>query len=112
MAEGNLPSLASALVLSIRQELDITASRSEFNSVKTISVDVPDAIYEEMLQRAKQTGQNTQDLLRAAVELVHKQAPQSRRTSVLMLRPLDLGKPLRPLNHDDLLGEMLNGNGH
>jgi hypothetical protein len=85
----------------------------DFIGVKTISVDVPDAVYQDIAQRAQQTGQNAEDLLRAAMEIVRSHPPQPRRTSVLALKPLDLGKPLIPLNnHDDLLGEMLNGNGH
>ena len=82
--------------------------------MKTISVNVPDAVYQDLLDCARQTGKSAEDLVSAAVEAMDmhwKQVPQRRR-SVLSLKPLDLGKMLRPLStEDDVFGEMLNGNG-
>ena len=83
--------------------------------MKTISVTVPDGVYQDLQDYARQKGRSAEDLVRAAVETLKfssKQQPASG-TSALSLKPLDLGKMLRPLvSDDDLLGEMLDGNGH
>lgn len=83
--------------------------------MKTISVNVPDGVYEDLQDYARQKGRSAEDLVRAAVETLKFSSNQQPvpRTSALALRPLDLGKVLHPLNgNDDLLGDMLDGNGH
>ena len=52
------------------------------------------------------------NFIREAMELFRNQRIRPR-TSVAALKPLNLGKTLRPLtNRDDLLGEMLNDPRH
>ena len=78
--------------------------------MKTIYVTVPDGVYQDLQDYARQKGRSAEDLVRAAVETLKfssKQQPAAG-TSALSLKPLDLGKMLRPLvSDDDLLGEML-----
>jgi hypothetical protein len=95
--------------------LDRLAIKSDDNGVKTISVNVPDKVYQDLQEYAQQKGRSAEDLVRAAVEMLRfssKEQPAAG-TSALSLKPLDLGKMLPPLtSDDDLLGEMLDGNGH
>ena len=83
--------------------------------MKTISVTVPDKVYEDLQDYARQNGRSAEDLVRAAVETLKfsRKQQSAAGASALSLKPLDLGKMLRPLiRDDDLLGEMLDGNGH
>jgi hypothetical protein len=76
--------------------------------MKTISVNVSEPVYEEFMSHARRTDRTAAELIREAMEIFrhHRIRP---RTSLAALKPLNLGKTLRPLsNRHDLLGEMLN----
>jgi hypothetical protein len=73
--------------------------------MKTISIQLPDHIYQAVTQYAQDHNQSAAQVVVEAVNrwrLERQQAPPS----LLSLPPLDLG-PMRPLADDDLLGEML-----
>ncbi len=75
--------------------------------MKTISVNVSEPVYEEFMQHAQRTDRTAAELIREAMELFRSQRIHPR-TSLAALKPLNLGKTLKPLsNRDDLLGEML-----
>ena len=75
--------------------------------MKTISVNVSEPVYEAFLDHAQRTDRTAAELIREAMELFRQERIQPR-TSLAALKPLDLGKSLRPLSsRDDLLGEML-----
>lgn len=75
--------------------------------MKTISVNVSEPVYEDFMQHAQRTDRTAAELIREAMELFRNERIRPR-TSLANLKPLDLGKPLKPLSHrDDLLGEML-----
>ena len=59
------------------------------------------------MEHAQRTDRTAAELIREAMELFRSQRIRPR-TSLAALKPLDLGKTLRPLaSRDDLLGEML-----
>lgn len=59
------------------------------------------------MEHAQRTDRTAAELIREAMELFRNQRIRPR-TSLTALKPLDLGKTLRPLtSRDDLLGEML-----
>jgi hypothetical protein len=75
--------------------------------MKTISVNVSEPVYDDFMAHAQRTDRTAAELIREAMELFRSQRIRPR-TSLATLKPLDLGKPLRPLaKRDDLLGEML-----
>lgn len=75
--------------------------------MKTISVNVSEPVYEDFQEHARRTDRTAAELIREAMELFRNQRIRPR-TSLAALRPLNLGKTLRPLtNRDDLLEEML-----
>ena len=75
--------------------------------MKTISVNVSEPVYEEFMRHAQRTDRTAAELIREAMDLFRRERIQPQ-TSLAQLKPLDLGKPLRPLTRrDDLLGEML-----
>jgi hypothetical protein len=75
--------------------------------MKTISVNVSQPVYEDFRQHAHRTDRTAAELIREAMELFRNQRIRPR-TSLAALRPLNLGKTLKPLSiRDDLLGEML-----
>ena len=75
--------------------------------MKTISVNVSEPVYEEFMEHARRTDRKAAELIREAMELFRNQRIRPR-TSVAALKPLKLGKTLRPITtRDDLLGEML-----
>lgn len=79
--------------------------------MKTISINLPDALYQYLEEHARRKGQEAEDLVLAAVEALATNGPLS--ASVLALKALDLGKMIQPLcKDDDLLGEMLDGHRH
>jgi hypothetical protein len=80
--------------------------------MKTISVNVSEPVYGDFIAHANRTDRTAAELIREAMELFRNQRIRPR-TSLAALRPLNLGKPLRPLtSRDDLLGEMLNDSRH
>ena len=59
------------------------------------------------MDHARRTDRTAAELIREAMELYRDQRIR-RRTSLAALKPMNLGKTLRPLTSgDDLLGEML-----
>jgi hypothetical protein len=75
--------------------------------MKTISVNVSEPVYEDFMQHAQRTDRTAAELIREAMELFRSQRIRPR-TSLAVLKPLNLGKTLRPLSkRDDPLGEML-----
>ena len=75
--------------------------------MKTISVNISEPVYEDFIEHARRTDRTAAELIREAMELFRNERIR-KRTSIAVLKPLDLGKTLRPLSgRDDLLGEML-----
>jgi hypothetical protein len=75
--------------------------------MKTISVNVSEPVYRDFMMHARQTDRTASELIRQAMEMFRDQRIH-KRTSLSTLKPLRLGKVLRPLRRDDdLLGEML-----
>lgn len=75
--------------------------------MKTISVNVSEPVYEDFMQYARRTDRTAAELIREAMELFRNQRIHPR-TSLASLKPLVLGKTLKPFSgRDDLLGEML-----
>jgi hypothetical protein len=75
--------------------------------MKTISVNVSEPVYDDFMQHAQRTDRTAAELIREAMELFRNQRIRPH-TSLAELKPLNLGKTLKPLSsRDDLLGEML-----
>jgi hypothetical protein len=75
--------------------------------MKTISVNVSEPVYEDFMEHAQRTDRTAAELIREAMDLFRNERIRPR-TSLVALKPLKLGKTLRPLSgRDDLLGEML-----
>jgi hypothetical protein len=75
--------------------------------MKTISVNVSEPVYEDFMAHAQRTDRTAAELIREAMDLFRNERIRPR-TSLAALKPLNLGKTLRPLSsRDDLLGEML-----
>ena len=75
--------------------------------MKTISVNVSEPVYEDFMQHARRTDRTAAELIREAMDLFRRERIRPR-TSLRKLKPLQLGKTLKPLSsRDDLLGEML-----
>ena len=75
--------------------------------MKTISVNVSEPVYEDFMEHAHRTDRTAAQLIREAMDLFRRERIRPR-TSLANLKPLNLGKTLKPLSsRDDLLGEML-----
>ena len=75
--------------------------------MKTISVNVSEPVYEDFIEHARRTDRTAAELIREAMDLFRNERIRPR-TSLAALKPLNLGRTLRPLSsRDDLLGEML-----
>ena len=75
--------------------------------MKTISVNVSEPVYEDFMEHAQRTDRTAAELIREAMDLFRREHIRPR-TSLADLKPLNLGKTLKPLSsRDDLLGEML-----
>jgi len=75
--------------------------------MKTISVNISEPVYNDFVEHARRTDRTAAELIREAMELFRSQRIRPR-TSVASIKPLDLGKVLRPLkNREDIPGEML-----
>lgn len=75
--------------------------------MKTISVNVSEPVYEDFMEHAQRTDRTAAELIREAMDLFRRERIRPR-TSLAELKPLHLGKTLKPLSgRDDLLGEML-----
>ena len=78
-----------------------------FQCMKTITINVSDAIYQDFAHEAKRVRRPTAELIRQAMERFHEER-LVRRTSLRNLRPFDAGGPVQPISSDDdVLGEML-----
>lgn len=77
--------------------------------MKTITVNVSEPTYREFQEYARRKDRKTSELIREAMELYREHNIQdSGSRSLRDLRPLSLGKVLRPLDaEDDLLAEMV-----
>lgn len=79
--------------------------------MKTITVNVSEPVYRDFQEHARVNDRTTSELIREAMELYRDQHIRSR-TNLRDLRPLSLGKVLKPLGpEDDLLEEMLDAQG-
>jgi hypothetical protein len=75
--------------------------------MKTISVNISEPVYKDFVEHARKTDRTAAELIREAMELFRDQRIRPR-TSIAGLKPVNLGKTLRPLTRrDDILGEML-----
>jgi len=75
--------------------------------MKTITVNVSEAVYSDFQQFARKADRKASELIREAMELYRQQHMQ-RRTSLRDRRPTSVGGPIQPVTgKDDLLGEML-----
>jgi hypothetical protein len=75
--------------------------------MKTISVNVSEPVYEDFMEYARKQDRTAAELIREAMEQFRNERMRGRQ-SLLDLKPLKLGKPLRDLSKkDDLLEEML-----
>ena len=75
--------------------------------MKTISINISEPVYEDFVDYARRTDRTAAELIREAMELFRNQRIRPR-TSIAGLKPLNLGKALRPfIGRDDILGEML-----
>ncbi len=75
--------------------------------MKTITVQVPEAVYADFQQFARRADRKAAELIREAMELYRQQHMQHR-TSLRDRLPTSVGGPIQPLSSgDDLLGEML-----
>ena len=75
--------------------------------MKTITVNVSEAVYEEFRQFAARMNRKASELIREAME-AYRQQHMERRTSLLDRLPASVGGPIRPITGaDDILGEML-----
>lgn len=75
--------------------------------MKTITINVSEAAYEEFRRAARSQGRPTAELIREAMESYRRQHLHPR-GDLRGFRPRSLGRVLRPLEaRDDLLAEML-----
>jgi len=75
--------------------------------MKTISVNVSEPVYEDFMQHAQRTDRTAAELIREAMDLFRKERIRPR-TSLRDLKPLNLGKTIKPLlRRDDLLADMM-----
>ena len=80
--------------------------------MKPITVNVPEPVYRDLQSYARTHDRTTSELIREALT-AYRDRLLSTRQSLKTLRPLDLGKMRRPLGpEDDLLGEMMDAEGH
>jgi len=75
--------------------------------MKTITINLPEPVYNEFKAYAKRTDRKTSELIREAMERYRDMQFLST-TSICDLPPLNVGKVLAPLTReDDLLEDML-----
>lgn len=76
-------------------------------TMRTITLSVPELVYEEFREHARKTERKTAELIREAMELYRQERIQ-RLTSLKDRQPTSVGGPIRALvSKDDLLGRML-----
>jgi hypothetical protein len=91
--------------LSIRGTMMVFIATSEVHSLKTVSITLPDPIYEDLMSWARGQQRSPDEVVVEAIRayrLEHIDSP----ISLFALPPLDLG-PMSLVQDDDLLGEML-----
>lgn len=75
--------------------------------MKTITVNVSEAAYEEFQRFALKANRKASELIREAMEM-YRQLHMQRSTSLRDRRPTSVGGPIQPITaDDDILGEML-----
>jgi hypothetical protein len=75
--------------------------------MKTITVNVPEPVYEDFEAFAKQKDRKASELIREAMEL-YRETHMKRRTTLRDRRPASVGGPISPVTaEDDLLAEMI-----
>jgi hypothetical protein len=75
--------------------------------MKTITVNVSEAAYDEFQRFAQKANRKASELIREAMEM-YRQLHMQRTTSLRDRRPTSVGGPIQPLTtDDDILGEML-----
>ena len=78
--------------------------------MKTITVNVSEPVYRDFQAQAKAQDRTAAELIRQAME-EYRRNHMKPRTSLREVKPLSVGRVLRPLTQDDdLLGEMLHEN--
>ncbi len=79
--------------------------------MKRISINVSEQVYRDLREHARRSGRMIPDLIREAI-VHYRDLSLQPRESLRKLRPQPLGEVLKPLSAgDDLLGEMLEGEG-
>ena len=76
--------------------------------VRTITISVPEPVYRDFQQFARARDRTASELIREAME-EFRQRRIARSTTLADVNPVSLGRVLKPLRDDDLLGEMLEG---
>lgn len=78
--------------------------------MKTITINVSEPVYREFQEYARKRDRKTAELIREAMEIYRTQKLMpGRQSSIRDIRPVSVGKILKPLDaDDDLLGEMIN----
>lgn len=77
--------------------------------MKTITINVSEAVYRDFQEHARVSDRPTSELIREAMELYWTQRIRPKH-SLRELQPLSLGKVKMPWHgEDDILGEMLHG---
>jgi len=75
--------------------------------MKTITINVSEAAYEDFRRASRALGRPTAELIREAMETYRRERLRPA-SSLRAFRPRSLGKVLKPLERgDDLLGEIL-----
>lgn len=79
--------------------------------MKTITINVSEPVYQDFKKYAEMQDRPTSELIRQAME-EYRQRHIQRQTSLRDLRPVSVGKVLKPLStEDDILQEMLHESG-
>jgi len=78
-----------------------------FAPMKTVTINVPEAVYEDFQVFAKRVGRTPSELIRDAMEL-YRQTHFQPKTTLRNRQQASVGGPIQPLSaNDDLLEEML-----
>lgn len=78
--------------------------------MKTVTINVSEPVYTDFQDYSRRVDRTTSELIREAMELYRDQRIAPKPGSVLDIKPVSVGKVLRPLGPDeDLLEEMLRG---
>jgi hypothetical protein len=99
--------LAAHPTHAVEKTLPYFIARYYFSHMKTVTINVPEAVYVDFQAFAKRVGRPTSELIRDAMEL-YRHTHFQPRTTLRNRQPASVGGPIQPLSaNDDLLGEML-----